>query len=65
MRKIGRKLKYKREVVMWNDLWWVLYATLLYMAVIAPLGVSVMFYFIHKLEKELKDGKVRSDSWSF
>ena len=38
---------------MWNDLCWVLYATLLYMAVITPLGVGIMFYFIHKLEKEL------------
>ena len=50
---------------MWNDFWLVLYATLLYMAAITPLGVGIMFYFIHKLEKELKDGKVRSDRWSF
>lgn len=50
---------------MWNDFWWVLYATLLYMAAITPLGVGIMFYFIHKLEKELKDGKVRGDRWSF
>ena len=50
---------------MWHDLWWVLYATLLYMAVMIPVGVGIMFCFIHKLEKELKDGKVRSDRWSF
>lgn len=36
---------------MLNDLMWVLYATLLYMAVITPLGVGIMFYFIHKLER--------------
>jgi hypothetical protein len=65
LRRRDRNLKCKRDVVMWNDFWWVLYATLLYMAVITPLGVGVMFYFIHKLEKELKDGKVRSDRWSF
>ena len=65
MRRRDRDLKCKREFVMWNDFWWVLYATLLYMAVITPLGVGVMFYFIHKLEKELKDGKIRSDRWSF
>ena len=36
---------------MWNDLLWVLYATLLYMAVITPLGVGIMFYFTQKLER--------------
>ena len=50
---------------MWNELWLLLCATLLYMAVITPLGVGIMFYFIHKLEKELKDDKVHNDRWSF
>ena len=46
---------------MWNEFWLLLCATLLHMAVITPLGVGIMLYFIHKLEKELKDGKVRGD----
>lgn len=65
MRRRDGKLTCKREVVMWNEFLWLLYATLLYMAVITTLGVGIMFYFIHKLEKELKDGKVRSDCGSF
>lgn len=36
-----------------NDFWWLLYATLLYMAVITPLGVGILIYFQNKLDKEM------------